>query len=94
MVDPKLVWPMTVAPSGLAVYTGEVFPDWRGNLFAGGLRTNSIHRIAIDDSGTATELDTISVNQRVRDVRQGPDGLLYVLTDEAAGQLIRIEPEP
>jgi len=93
MVDPKIVWPMTVAPSGLEVYTGDVFPDWKGNLFAGGLRTGSIHRIAVDDSGNATELGTIEVNQRVRDVRQGPDGLLYVLTDESAGQLLRIDPE-
>lgn len=93
MVDPKIVWPMTVAPSGLEVYTGDVFPDWQGNLFAGGLRTGSIHRIAVDDSGNATELGTIEVNQRVRDVRQGPDGLLYVLNDESAGQLLRIDPE-
>ncbi len=93
MVDPKIVWPMTVAPSGLEVYTGEVFSDWQGNLFAGGLRTGSIHRIAVDESGSATELGMIEVNQRVRDVRQGPDGLLYVLTDESAGQLLRIEPE-
>jgi glucose/arabinose dehydrogenase len=93
MVDPKIVWPMTVAPSGLAVYTGTVFPDWQGNLFAGGLRTGNIHRIGLDENGTATELETIAVNQRVRDVRQGPDGLLYVLTDQAQGQLIRIEPQ-
>jgi len=93
MVDPKIVWPTTVAPSGLTVYTGDVFPDWRGNLFAGGLRTGSVHRIEVDDSGNATELETIAVNQRVRDVRQGPDGLLYVLTDEATGQLLRIEPQ-
>jgi glucose/arabinose dehydrogenase len=92
MVDPKIVWPTTVAPSGLAVYTGEVFPDWQGNLFAGGLRTGHVHRIAVDDSGNATELETIAIDQRVRDVRQGPDGLLYVLTDEGAGQLLRIEP--
>ena len=93
MVDPKIVWPMTVAPSGLEVYTGDVFPDWQGNLFAGGLRTGSLHRIGVDESGNATELGTIEVNQRVRDVRQGPDGLLYVLTDEDAGQLLRLEPE-
>ncbi|MBD2464882.1 PQQ-dependent sugar dehydrogenase [Oscillatoria sp. FACHB-1407] len=94
MVDPKIVWPMTVAPSGLTVYTGDVFPDWRGNVFAGGLRTGNVHRIQVNANGNATEVDTIAINQRVRDIRQGPDGLLYVLTDENDGQLLRIDPRP
>lgn len=92
LVDPKLVWTPATAPSGLAVYTGDRFPAWRGNLFAGGLVTRDIRRIQVDQSGKVVVQQPIAIGQRVRDVRQGPDGLLYVLTDEPTGQLIRIEP--
>ncbi|MEL6605810.1 MAG: PQQ-dependent sugar dehydrogenase [Cyanobacteria bacterium J06614_10] len=92
MVDPEVIWTPSIAPSGLAVYTGEQFPDWQGDLFAGGLVTQDIHHIALDESGNVINETTIPIGQRVRDVRQGPDGLLYVLTDESNGQLIRIEP--
>jgi len=93
MVDPKLIWTPSIAPSGLAVYTGEAFPEWQGDLFAGGLVSQDIRRIEVDESGSITNEETIAIGQRVRDVRQGPDGLLYVLTDEANGQLIRLEPD-
>lgn len=92
MVDPDVIWTPSIAPSGLAVYTGDRFPDWQGDLFAGGLVTQNIHHIALDASGTVLAETTIPIGQRVRDVRQGPDGLLYILTDERNGQLIRIEP--
>ena len=93
MTDPLLVWTPAIAPSGLAVYTGEVFPDWRGHLFAGGLVSRSVIQIAVDER-SATVVATHAVGQRVRDVRQGPDGLLYILTDAANGQLLRLEPRP
>lgn len=92
MIDPEVVWTPSIAPSGLAVYTGDPFPDWQGDLFAGGLVTQNIHHIALDESGNVLNEDTIPIGQRVRDIRQGPDGLLYVLTDEPNGQLIRLEP--
>lgn len=92
MEDPKVVWTPAIAPSGLAVYSGDRFEQWRGDLFAGGLTSQDIRRIDLDASGNVVGQDAIAIGQRVRDVRQGPDGLLYVLTDEQNGQLIRLEP--
>lgn len=92
MEDPKVVWTPAIAPSGLAFYTGDRFTQWKGDLFAGGLVSQDIRRIDLDESGNVVGQDAIDFGQRVRDVRQGPDGLLYVLTDEQNGQLIRLEP--
>ncbi|MEM7794296.1 MAG: PQQ-dependent sugar dehydrogenase [Cyanobacteria bacterium P01_C01_bin.118] len=92
MVDPQVIWTPSIAPSGLAVYTGAPFPEWQGDLFAGGLVSQDIRYIDVDESGNVVSEESISVGQRVREVQQGPDGLLYVLTDEANGQLIRLEP--
>jgi glucose/arabinose dehydrogenase len=91
MVDPKLVWTPAIAPSGLLLYRGNIFPNWEGNLFAGGLVSKSVVRIKIEGNKTIVQ-ETIPVGQRVRDVRQGKDGFIYILTDEQAGQLIRLEP--
>lgn len=93
MVDPKEVWTPAIAPSGLAVYSGDRFLAWRGHLFAGGLVSQDVRRLQVDNAGTVLAEESIPIGQRVRDVRQGPDGLLYVLTDASDGQLIRIEPE-
>jgi glucose/arabinose dehydrogenase len=93
MVDPKIVWMTAIAPSGLAVYTGNRFVQWRGDLFAGGLKSQDIRRIDLDDSGKVIGQTALRIGQRVRDVRQGPDGLLYVLTDESNGSLLRLEPD-
>lgn len=92
LVDPKAVWTPAKAPSGLAFYTGNRFPQWQGNLFAGGLVSRDVRRISLDASGKVVSQQQITIGQRVRDVRQGPDGLLYILTDEPNGQLIRLEP--
>jgi glucose/arabinose dehydrogenase len=92
LVDPKTVWQSTIAPSGLTFYTGDRLPGWKGDLFAGGLVSQSIQRIDIDASGNVVGQQQIAIDQRVRDVRQSPDGFLYVLTDESNGQMIRIEP--
>lgn len=93
LVDPKTVWTPAIAPSGLTVYSGDRIPQWKGNLFAGGLVSRDIRRIELDLSGKVINQQEIEIGQRVRDVRQGPDGLLYVLTDEPDGKLIRLEPE-
>lgn len=92
MVDPKVVWTTAIAPSGLAIYTGDKFPDWTGDIFAGGLKSQDIRRIDLDKAGKVTGQSALRIGQRVRDVRQGPDGILYGLTDESDGSLIRLEP--
>jgi glucose/arabinose dehydrogenase len=94
MVDPVWVWPETVAPSGLAVYRGDRFPQWQGQLLAGGLVSRAVHRLQVYGSGLVREVGRIPIGARVRDVRVGPDGLVYVLTDAPNGQLLRIEPVP
>lgn len=94
MVDPVLVWKVSIAASGLAVYTGERFPEWRGDLFAGGLQAHEVRRLDLDEAGRVAAEEAIPIGARVRDVRQGPDGLLYVLTDEDPGELLRIVPDP
>jgi len=90
-VAPSAVWTPAVAPSGLAFYTGDRFPDWYGNLFSGGLVGQDVRRIVLDGNDVAGQ-ETIPIAERVRAVKQGPDGLLYVLTDEEDGELVRIEP--
>ena len=92
MVDPAVVWTPSIAPSGLAFYDGDRFPQWQGNLFAGGLVSQDLRRLELDAAGKVVNEKSISIGQRVRDVRQGPDGLLYVLTDAPNGQLLRFEP--
>lgn len=93
MIDPALVWMSGFAPSGLAVCSGRLFPAWRGDIFAGGLVSRDIRRLVVDAAGRAvTQEEAIAIGARVRDVREGSDGLIYVLTDEAEGRLLRIEP--
>jgi glucose/arabinose dehydrogenase len=97
---PLIYWVPAIAPSGLAFYTGDRFPAWKGNLFVGGMRQGEVprsgHLERVDFNESWEELHRESMlrelQQRIRDVRQGPDGLLYVLTAENAGALLRIEP--
>jgi glucose/arabinose dehydrogenase len=90
--DALVVWKPSTAPSGLAVYRGDRFPAWRGDLFSGNLVSKDIHRIRLGADSAVLGLERIPIGARVRDVRLGPDGYLYVLTDERNGRLIRIEP--
>ena len=92
MVDPLVVWTPAIAPSGLTFYDGDKFADWNGDLFAGGLVTREVIRIDLNDSGEIVAKYPIKFEQRVRDVKQGPDGFIYVLTDDNNGKLIRVEP--
>ena len=92
MVDPKLVWTPAIAPSGLMLYRGEIFPDWQGNLFVSGLVAKEVIRIKIENNKAVIQ-ETIPIGQRVRDVMEGKDGFIYILTDEQSGQLIRLEPK-
>jgi aldose sugar dehydrogenase len=91
-IDPRLVWTPSIAPSGLAIYRGDRFPQWQGDLWAGGLASKDVRYIDLDDSGKVIRQEEIPIGQRVRDVRQGADGWLYILTDEPDGQLLRLEP--
>ena len=92
MVDPLQVWTPAIAPSGLMVYRGDRIPQWQGNLFAGALVSRDIRRIEVDAAGRVLGEEAIAIGQRVRDVRQGPDGLIYILTDAPNGQLLRLQP--
>ncbi|HKZ08988.1 MAG TPA: PQQ-dependent sugar dehydrogenase [Methylomirabilota bacterium] len=91
MVDALVVWSPSKAPSGLAFYTGPRYGDWKGSLFSGGLVTRDVRRLILDGQGRVTGQERLSMGARVRDVRQGPDGYLYVLTDESNGKVLRIE---
>jgi aldose sugar dehydrogenase len=92
MSNPQTIWTPAIAPSGLVFYTGNHFPNWQGNLLAGGLVSQDIRRLELDKIGKILNQESIPIGQRVRDVRQSPDGFLYILTDADNGQLIRIEP--
>lgn len=97
-----ITWNPGITPSGLLFYTGDRFPKWKGNIFVGSIQrgrvpgTGAIERVVFNDKLWELRRETIlgNLHQRVRDVRQGPDGLIYVLTEEDDGAVIRIEPVP
>ncbi|HEY6506690.1 MAG TPA: PQQ-dependent sugar dehydrogenase [Vicinamibacterales bacterium] len=101
--EPPLVfWSPSIAISGMAFYTGDRFPSWRGNVLVGAMRmgeipgTGHLQRVVFNADGheMRREMLLTELRQRIRDVRQGPDGLLYLLTDENPGALLRLEPAP
>ncbi|WPL19068.1 Soluble aldose sugar dehydrogenase YliI precursor [Thiorhodovibrio winogradskyi] len=91
VIAPLVVWTPSIAPSGLTFYTGQEFPDWQGDLFAGALKFRELRRIDLEDGRPVAE-EKFTIGRRVRDVRQGPDAGLYLLTDENPGQLLRLRP--
>jgi len=95
--DPVVFWVPAIAISGLSFYNGDAFPAWRGNAFVGGMRNNTgqhIQRVQFNAQGLPTGREILlgDLKQRIREVKPGPDGFLYVLTDEPAGAVLRIEP--
>lgn len=98
--SPTVVWWPSIAPSALTFYTGEHFPKWQGNLFVGSMMegripgTGHLQRVVFNSRGQEIRRESLltELKHRVRDVRQGPDGYLYLLTDEEDGALLRIEP--
>ena len=91
--QPLYYWDPVIAPSGAQWYTGAAFPAWRGNLFVGALKEKSLVRLLMDGQRVVGEERLLTERgQRVRDVRQGPDGALYVVTDERNGELWKITP--
>lgn len=93
ITSPLIVWAPSIAPSGLAVYRGKEFPDWNGNFLVGALRAKALVRAQLDNEGRSIgEVERLlpDLGARIRDVRIGPDGFIYILTDEADGRLIRL----
>ena len=93
MEQPVYYWVPSIATSGLAVYWGDQFPEWRGDFFVGGLAGAQLARVRVRD-GRAVEVEPLltELGQRIRDVRNGPDGFLYVLLDRPDSPLIRLQP--
>ena len=93
MEQPVYYWDPSIAPSGMAFYTGDAFRNWRGNLFVGALAHEHLARLVIKDNKVVKEEKLLTErDERIRDVRMGPDGLLWLLTDESDGSLLRIKP--
>jgi glucose/arabinose dehydrogenase len=93
MEQPIYYWVPSIAPSGMAFYTGDKFPGWKGNLFVGSLKFGRLVRLELNGSKVTHEERLLQeIGARIRDVRMGPDGLLYLLTDEGDGRLLRLEP--
>jgi glucose/arabinose dehydrogenase len=95
MEDPVHSWDTdtTLAPSGAAFVTGDLFPAWRGHLLVGGLRSRVLLRLGLDGTRvTSEEWMLEAVGERIRDVRMGPDGAIYLLTDNARGRVLRVTP--
>jgi glucose/arabinose dehydrogenase len=91
--QPVYYWDPVIAPSGAQFYTGDAIPGWHGSLFTGGLRDRELVRLEMKDGKVVGEEHLLSDRgQRIRDVRQGPDGALYVVTDSSSGELWRIAP--
>lgn len=91
--SPSFIWQDSMAPSGMAFYTADHFPDWQGNLFVGSLYREQLHRLVF--SGSDIVLEEVLLSEtigRIRDVRQGPDGFLYLVTDQGDGGVYRLEP--
>jgi glucose/arabinose dehydrogenase len=100
MIGPIVFWAPSIAPSGMAFYTGDRFPDWKNNVLVGAMLGGAVQgvghleRITFDENWDETARQSLltDLKQRIRDVLQGPDGLVYVLTDEDNGALLRLEP--
>jgi glucose/arabinose dehydrogenase len=90
MTAPKIAWVPSTGASGLAYYTGSQFPRWKGSLFSGGLATKDVRRIELDKNGGVVRQEQLAIGERVRDIRQGPDGQLYLITDEENGKVMRL----
>ena len=92
--DPFFVWSPSISPAGMIFYTGDKFPNWRGDLIVGALRGAEIQRLIFNDRGLLVRQQSLlrELKQRIREVKQGPDGLIYLLTDEEDGALLRLEP--
>jgi glucose/arabinose dehydrogenase len=93
MIQPVYYWDPVIAPSGAQFYTGEAFPEWQGSMFIGALKEMRLVRLVIEGERVTGEEHLLTDRQqRIRDVKQGPDGLLYLVTDAENGELWKISP--
>ena len=93
MEQPLKYWVPSIAPSGMAFYTGKLFPKWNGSLFTGALRGAMLVRLTLNGNAVASEERLLeNLHERIRDVRQGPDGALWLLTDSSNGRVLRVAP--
>ena len=94
MEQPLYYWDPVIGPSGMVFYTADAFPAWKGSLFIGGHATSDLVRVSLDGEKVVGEERLLKdLKARIRDVRQGPDGALYLLTDSASGQLLKLVPK-
>ena len=93
MEQPVYYWVPSIAPSGMAFYTGTLAPEWSGNLFVGALAGQHLARLVLDGETVVGEERLLTdLSERIRDVRMGADGALYVLTDHPEGRILRVTP--
>jgi aldose sugar dehydrogenase len=93
MEQPVYYWDPVIAPSGATFYSGDAFPDWKGDLLVGSLRPGALVRLRLENGRVALEERYLAdLGERIRDVRQGPDGAIYLVTDSSRGRVIRVEP--
>ncbi|WP_289102707.1 PQQ-dependent sugar dehydrogenase [uncultured Marinobacter sp.] len=93
VADPLHYWDPSIAPSGMAFYTGELFPQWQGDVFVGALKMRKLVRLSLDGGKVTEEEDLLTeLGERIRDVRMGPDGALWLLTDSPRGKVYRMVP--
>jgi aldose sugar dehydrogenase len=92
--EPQLLWLPSIGISGMIFYTGDKFPQWKGHIFVGGLSGVALHRVAFNEKGGLLGREALltASRQRIRDVRQGPDGNIYLAVDAAPGGILRVEP--
>ena len=92
MEQPAHYWVPSIAPSGMAFHDGKGFPAWKGQLFVGALAAAQLVRLVVEPDGKIRHEERIRIGKRVRDVREGPDGALYLVTDDGAGEILRVVP--
>lgn len=94
MEQPVYYWDPVIAPSGMVFYTGDKFPEWKGNIFVGGLASNALVRLVLENGRVVKEERYLhELHERIRDVRQGDDGFIYLITDNTNGRVLRVKPK-
>ena len=93
MADAVRYWNPAISPSGMIFYTGDLFPQWKGDILIAGLGAKALVRLKLE-GGKVTEEERIGLDARIRDVEQAPDGSIYLLTDDSDGSVLRLRPQP